>query len=55
MRALDAIAYNQAVDATVYDADERKAQRLKITWWQRRLRNWCAFQNVDFAPSTPRR
>lgn len=48
MRALNAIAYNQAVDAMVYDSSQRKAQRLKIRWWQRLLRNWCTFQNVDF-------
>lgn len=48
MRALDAIAYNQAVDATVYDSAQRKAQRLRVSWWQRALRNWCTFQNVDF-------
>jgi hypothetical protein len=48
MRALDAISYNQAVDATVYDSSQRKTQRLKVRWWQRLLRNWCTFQNVDF-------
>jgi hypothetical protein len=48
MRALDAIAYNQAIDATVYDSAERKAQRLKVNWLQRLLRNWYAFQDVDF-------
>jgi hypothetical protein len=48
MRALSAIAYNQAIDATVYDSAKRKAQRLKVNWWQRTLRNWLAFQNVDF-------
>ena len=53
MRALSAIAYNQAVDATVYDSADRKAQRLKINWWQRIMRNWCAFQNVDFPFECP--
>jgi hypothetical protein len=50
MRALDAVAYNQVIDATVYDSTDRKAQHLAIKWWQRWLRHWCAFQNVDFAP-----
>jgi hypothetical protein len=53
MRALNAVAYNQAIDATVYDTTERKSQRLKVTWLQRLLRNWCVFQNVDFPLENP--
>jgi hypothetical protein len=50
MRALDAIAYNKGVDATISDSEQRKVYRLKVTLWQRLLRNVYAFHNVDFAP-----
>lgn len=50
MRALDAVAYNQAVDATLIDPVERKQNRVKVTKWQYRLRHFSAFQSTDFSP-----
>lgn len=48
MRALDALAYNKAVDAIVSDPIERSRYRQKVRWHQRRLRQFVAFQSVDF-------
>lgn len=50
MRALDAVAYNQAVDATLLDPIERKKNRVKVTVWQYRLRHFSAFQSTEFSP-----
>lgn len=49
MRALDAIAYNKALDAIV-PADEKYKFRQVVAWWQARLRHFVAFQAVDFSP-----
>jgi hypothetical protein len=50
MRALDAIAYNKAVDATIFDTEDQGRYRLKVTKWQRFMRQILAFQNVNFVP-----
>jgi len=47
MRALDAIAYNKALDA-VLDGEEKYKYRQHVTWWQVRLRHFWAFQSTDF-------
>ena len=48
MRALDAIAYNKAVDATIADPSSQKAYRLKVTTWQRLTRNFFSYENTSF-------
>jgi hypothetical protein len=53
MRALDAVAYNKAIDATISDPTRRKRHRIKLNWWQRMMRNLVAFTNTDFAPASP--
>lgn len=50
MRALDALAYNKAVDATIPDLADARKYRLYVSWWQRRLRHFIAFQGVQFLP-----
>ena len=50
MRALDALAYNKAVDALISDITEAQKCRLHVWWWQRRLRHYIAFQGVQFLP-----
>jgi hypothetical protein len=50
MRAVDAVAYNKAIDGTVYDSKDRKQQRLHVNFWRRSLRHFLAFHNVDFVP-----
>jgi hypothetical protein len=50
MRALDALAYNKAVDALISDVAEAQKCRLHVWWWQRRLRHFIAFQGVQFLP-----
>jgi hypothetical protein len=51
MRALDAIAYNKALDAVVPPAEKYKYRQV-VSWWQIRLRHVLAFQNFDFAPKS---
>lgn len=48
MRALDALAYNSALDAWTDDPKLLSANRLHVPWWQRRLRNLIAFQGTQF-------
>jgi hypothetical protein len=50
MRALDALAYNSALDALISDLDELERYRLYVPWWQRRLRHVVAFQGTQFRP-----
>lgn len=49
MRALEAIAYNKAVDALI-PASERAPYRQEIQWWHRLLRHFWAFQSTEFGP-----
>lgn len=49
MRALDAIAYNKALDAVVSPAEKHKYRQV-VSWWQARCRHFLAFQAVDFSP-----
>ena len=49
MRALDAIAYNKALDAVV-SGEEKYNYRQDVSFWQKRLRHFVAFQAVDFFP-----
>lgn len=51
MRAVDAIAYNKAVDA-IYQGAEKRRYRQAIRWYHVRLRNVWAFQSTDFSPSS---
>ncbi len=46
MRALDAIAYNEACDSIGKNAD-----RVKVTFFQSVLSNIYAFNGTDFAPA----
>jgi hypothetical protein len=50
MRALDALAYNKAVDALVSDVAAAQSYRLHVGWWQRRLRQFIAFDGAQFLP-----
>jgi hypothetical protein len=50
MRALDALAYNKAVDATISDPKNIAECRLHVSWYQRRLRHIVAFQGAQFLP-----
>jgi len=50
MRAIDALAYNQAVDARTSDVAEAQRNRLHVSWFQRRLRHIIAFQAAEFLP-----
>lgn len=52
MRALDAIAYNQALDAMHDDAETQQQFRQQVTTWQYLLRNFCAFQHTNFYAKT---
>jgi hypothetical protein len=49
MRALDAIAYNKALDAIVPPAEKHRYRQV-VSRWQIWLRHVLAFQNFDFAP-----
>ena len=50
MRALDALAYNKAVDATISDPQRVAECRLRVPWWHRRLRHFIAFQGAKYVP-----
>jgi hypothetical protein len=52
MRALDAIAYNTALDALINESDQLKKYRLHIPWLFRRLRHLIAFQGTQFMPES---
>jgi hypothetical protein len=45
MRALDAVAYNTACDSI-----GRSSERVKITFWQSRLRHIYPFYGTEFIP-----
>jgi hypothetical protein len=55
MRALDALAYNKALDATTNDLERAKEYRLYVSWHARRLRHLIAFQSRQFVPDPNRR
>jgi hypothetical protein len=50
MRALDALAYNAALDAWTSDPEVLKEHRLYVPWLYRRLRHIIAFQGTQFVP-----
>jgi hypothetical protein len=50
MRALDALAYNKATDATTGDLKKAMAARLYVPWHHRRLRHFFAFQAAEYLP-----
>jgi hypothetical protein len=52
MRALDALAYNAALDAWTSDPEELKEHRLYVPWLYRRLRHVIAFQGTQFVPKS---
>lgn len=54
MRALDAIAYNTALDSLIEDPEQLAAHRLHVSWWQRRLRHIWAFSGHQFGPASRR-
>jgi hypothetical protein len=51
LRALDAIAYNQALDAWTSDPEVLRQCRVPVTYWQRRLRNIRTYHDVQFQPA----
>jgi hypothetical protein len=51
MRALDALAYNKAIDALIQDPQEAITCRLHVPWYQRRLRHVWAFQSAQYLPN----
>jgi hypothetical protein len=52
MRALDALAYNKAVDATIDDPQQVAERRLHVPWLHRRLRHFIAFQGAKYLPES---
>jgi hypothetical protein len=48
MRALDALAYNAALDATTSDPDVRSANRLRVPFIHRLLRHAIAFHSHEY-------
>jgi hypothetical protein len=48
MRALDAVAYNSALDAWTTDPKALRADRLHVAWWQRLLKHLLTFQGTKF-------
>lgn len=44
MRAMDAIAYNAALESLGSD----KSKRIKVTWWQSLNRYWWPFNGAEF-------
>jgi hypothetical protein len=51
MRAVDALSYNAALDAWTHDPKQLADNRLHVSWWQRRLRHFVAFQGTQFLPA----
>ncbi|MEE2635494.1 MAG: hypothetical protein VX940_14445 [Pseudomonadota bacterium] len=45
MKAVDAKAYNDAIDATGFFAQN---QRLKVPWWHHWFRNFLAFEGANY-------
>jgi hypothetical protein len=52
LRALDAIAYNTALDALINEAEQLKQYRLRVPWLYRRLRHLIAFPGTQFMPES---
>jgi hypothetical protein len=50
MRALDALAYNAALDATTSDVDIKRANRLHVPFVHRLLRHLIAFHSYEYRP-----
>lgn len=50
MRALDALAYNAALDATTSDVDIKHAHRLRVPFVHRVLRHIIAFHAHEYRP-----
>jgi hypothetical protein len=48
LRALDAVAYNNALLAMYSDPEILRASRQHVTWFQRRLRHLCGFYSTTF-------
>jgi|GEM_PF-1550024 hypothetical protein len=48
MRALDALAYNKALNAVVTDPEIAKAYRQYVSFWQKRFRHFVAFHSAAF-------
>jgi hypothetical protein len=48
MRALDAVAYNQALDAMYDDPEIQKEYRQRVSMWQYALRQFFSFQRTNF-------
>jgi hypothetical protein len=52
MRALDALAYNAALDATTSDIDIKRANRLRVPFIHRLLRHFVAFHAHEYRPQS---
>jgi hypothetical protein len=48
MRALDAVAYNKALDAVCDDPEIQERYRQHVGWWQYLMRNIFAFHGENF-------
>jgi hypothetical protein len=48
MRALDALAYNAAVDATISDPAEKQAARVRVPFCHRLLRHFAAREGYEY-------
>jgi hypothetical protein len=48
MRALDAVAYNKALDALWDDPDLQKQHRQNVRWYQYYFRNFLAYHDTNF-------
>jgi len=48
LRALDAVIFNQALDALATCDEERQTYRQNVAWWQYLLRHVLAFHNANF-------
>jgi hypothetical protein len=52
MRALDALAYNAALDATTSDIDIKRANRLRVPLFHRWLRHFVSFHAHEYRPQS---
>ena len=48
MRAVDALAYNAALDATATGQKFKRDNRLYVPWWHRWLRHFVAFNAYEY-------
>lgn len=55
MRALDALAYNAALDATTSDVYMKRAHRLRVPFIHRLLRHVVAFHAFEYRPQAEHR